>query len=99
MTFDYAALEMRAVLEYLSMNKKAPLGYVNLSALNRAERRALKVTCQTRALADLATIDEDESEPYVLVPRDALKKALRARKPKPDRTKQRDRQREHARKR
>lgn len=97
MTFDYAALEMRAVLEYLSMNKKAPLGYVNLSALNRAERRALKVTCQTRALADLAAIDEGESEPYVLVPRDALKKALRARKP--DRTKQRDRQREHARKR
>lgn len=95
-TFDYAALEMRVVLEYLSMNKTVELGYVNLSALNRAERRALKVTHQTRALADLATIDEG-NESRVLVSRDALKKALRARKP--DRTKQRARQREHARKR
>ncbi len=96
-TFDYAALEMRVVLEYLSMNKAAPLSYVNLSALNRAERRALKVTHQTRALADLATIDEGESEPHVVVSRDALEKARTQKKP--DRTKQRDLQREHARKR
>lgn len=99
-TFDYSALETRVVLEYLASTRVAApprqVMRVPLAYLTRAERRALKITAQTVALADLATIDEDADARYVFIPVERWEAAHAG---KPDRAKQRAQQREHARKR
>lgn len=80
--FDYGALEMRTLAT-------GPL----VHRLNRAERRALKITAQQKALAELAEIDA----PTPALPLPSSVGA--SRKPTLDRMEQRARQREHARKR